>query len=54
MRDTEKVVEIPAELAAKALVDIAYEKKLINQETYLKIQRKYGGLYDVYDDAGAE
>ena len=51
MRDIEKGVEISAELAAKALIDIAYEKKLINQETYLKIQRKYGDCSnDVYDD----
>lgn len=44
-------VEISQEVAAKALIDIAYSQQLINQETYLKIQRKYGDCSnDVYDD----
>ena len=51
MKEAKKGVEISQELAAKALIDIAYEKKLINQETYLKIQRKYGDCSnDIYDD----
>lgn len=43
--------EISQEIAAKALIDIAYSQQLINQETYLKIKRKYGDFSDdVYDD----
>lgn len=44
-------VEISQEIAAKALIDIAYSRELINQETYLNIIRKYGDCSDdIYDD----
>ena len=48
-------LEISQEIAAKALIDIAYSQQLINQETYLKIQRKYGDCSnDIYDDGRTE
>lgn len=34
-----------AEFTALVLIDIAYEKGLINKETYLNIMKKYGKKY---------
>lgn len=38
--------EITVEYAALVLIQIAFSKGLINQETYESIMKKYGGAYD--------